>query len=223
MRTSIVHNVGVLSAHNQMRKQMQRLLIVILLSVTAVFADDRPPFKVGPASSYPGHQSLDKITIAAIPYVTEEQSRSAFGKVNPSKYGVVPVLVILQNDTGKTLRLALEAEYVDPGNRRIESTPANDILYVGVEVKRPRMPGTSPNPIPLPRRDKKGPLNTPEIETRAFAAKMLTDGSSAYGFFYFQTEHIPGSKLVLSGLKDAATGKDYFYFDVPFDVKADAK
>jgi hypothetical protein len=206
-----------------MRQQMPRLLIVILLSLTSAFADDKIPFKVGPASSYPGFQTLDKITIAAIPYLTDEQCRIAFGKVNPPKYGVVPVLVILQNDTGKTLRLDLQAEYVDIGNRRIDATPASDVPYIGVEVKRPRMPGTSPNPLPFPRGAKKGPLNTPEIETRAFAAKMLTDGSSAYGFFYFQTAHIPGSKIVLSGLKDAATGKDYFYFDVPLDAKADAR
>ncbi len=202
---------------------MHRLVPIILLSITAAFADDKIPFKVGPASSYPGYQTLDKITIAAIPYLTEEQCRTAFGKVNPPKYGVVPVLVILQNDTGKTLRLDLQAEYVDIGNRRIEATPASDIPYVGVEVKRPRMPGTSPNPLPFPRGAKKGPLNTPEIETRAFAAKMLTDGSTASGFFYFQTTHIPGSKIVLSGLKDAASGKDYFYFDVPLDAKPDAK
>jgi hypothetical protein len=189
----------------------------VLLSIAAVSADDKVPFKPGPASSYPNHQTLDKITIAAVPYVSDDQVRSAFGKVNPPKYGVEPILVILQNDTGRTLRLDLEAEFVDPGNRRIESTPASDVLYIGTEVKRPRMPGASP--IPLPSRNKKGPLNTPEIETRAFAAKMLTDGSSASGFFYFQTPHIPGSKLVLSGLKDAASGKDYFYFEVPLDDK----
>jgi hypothetical protein len=189
----------------------------VLLSIAAVSADDKVPFKPGPASSYPNHQTLDKITIAAVAYVSDDQVRSAFGKVNPPKYGVEPILVILQNDTGKTLRLDLEAEFVDPGNRRIESTPASDVLYIGTEVKRPRMPGASP--IPLPSRNKKGPLNTPEIETRAFAAKMLTDGSSASGFFYFQTPHIPGSKLVLSGLKDAASGKDYFYFEVPLDAK----
>jgi hypothetical protein len=189
----------------------------VLLSIAAVSADDKVPFKPGPASSYPNHQTLDKITIAAVAYVSDDQVRSAFGKVNPPKYGVEPILVILQNDTGKTLRLDLEAEFVDPGNRRIESTPASDVLYIGTEVKRPRMPGASP--IPLPSRNKKGPLNTPEIETRAFAAKMLTDASSASGFFYFQTPHIPGSKLVLSGLKDAASGKDYFYFEVPLDSK----
>jgi len=192
-------------------------MATVLLSIAAVSADDKTPFKPGSSKSYPNHQTLDKITIAAVPYISEEQARAAFGKVNPSKYGVEPVLVIFQNETGKTLRLDLEAEFVDPGNRRIESTPASDVLYIGTEVKRPRIPGTSP--IPLPSRNKKGPLNTPEIETRAFAAKMLPDGESASGFFYFQTPHIPGSKLVLSGIKDAASGKDYFYFEVPLDIK----
>jgi hypothetical protein len=191
--------------------------VAILLSITGLAADDKIPFKAGPASSYPNHQTLDKITIAAVPYISEEQVRSAFGKVNPPKYGVVPVLVVFQNDTGKTLRLDLQVEYVDVGNRRIEATPASDVVYIGTEVKRPRMPGT--DPIPLPHREKKGPLNTPEIETRAFAAKMLTDGSSASGFFYFQTPPIPGSKLVISGIKEAASGKDYFYYEVPLDAK----
>jgi hypothetical protein len=199
---------------------MSKLLPIVLLSIAVAFAEDKIPFKAGPASSYPGHQTLDKITIAAVPYLSDEQIRSAFGKVDPPRYGVIPILVVLQNDTGKTLRLDLQAEYVDPGNRRIEATPASDVLYIGTAVKRPRMPGTNPIPIPIPHGAKKGPLNTPEIETRAFAAKMLTDGSSAYGFFYFQTEPIPGSKLTLSGLKDAQTGKDYFYFDVPLDEKA---
>ncbi|MGH9559651.1 MAG: hypothetical protein ACRD30_10460 [Bryobacteraceae bacterium] len=172
-------------------------------------------FAPGPAVSYPGHQTLDKITIAAIPYISEDQIKSAFGKVNPNRYGVLPVLVILENGTGKALRLDLDAELVDPGNRHVQATPASDVLYIGEQVKRPKLPGTSPYPNPFPRKPKKGPLNTWEIEGRAFAPKMLPAGESAHGFFYFQTEYIPGSKLYITGLKDAATGKDYFYFEVP--------
>ncbi|HLW77561.1 MAG TPA: hypothetical protein VKS01_11265 [Bryobacteraceae bacterium] len=199
-----------------------RRVAIILLSIAALCAvawagDEKAPFKPGPAESYPTHQTLDNITIAAIPYVTEEQEKSAFGKAEPMKYGVVPVLVIFENHTGKTLRLDLETEYVDPGNHHVEATPASDVVYIGAQVKRPPMPGS--RPFPFPRGTKKGPLNTPEIETRAFAAKMVTDGSSAYGFFYFETEPIPGSKLYLTGIKDAQTGKDYFYFEVPLDTK----
>jgi len=199
---------------------MRRIAIILLsiaaLSVAVYAGDDKVPFKPGPAASYPTHQTLDKITIAAIPYVTEEQAKEAFGKVNPMKYGVLPVLVIFENNTGKTLRLELQAEYDDPGHRHIDATPASEVLYVGSSVKEPKLPGGS-RPIPLPHRDKKGPLNTPEITTRAFAAKMLPDGDSAFGFFYFQTEPVPGSKIVISGVKDAQSGKDYFFFEVPLD------
>ena len=199
-------------------KQLGLILLSIALGMTGARADDKVPFKPGPIESYPNHQTLDKITIAAVPFITDEQTKTAFGKLNPTKYGVVAVLVLLKNDTGKTLRLDLQTEYVDVGNRHIEATPASDIIYVGQVVKRPRMPGASP--IPLPSRNKPGPMNTPEITTRAFAAKMLLDGETASGFFYFQTQHIPGSKLYLNGIKDAATGKDFFYFEIPFEKPA---
>lgn len=160
---------------------------------------------------------MEKITIAAVPFVTEDQARVAFGKVNPYKYGVIPVLAILENGTGKTLRLELQAEYVGPDGKHVDATPASEVIYVGSNPQRPRMPGTSPNPLPLPQRQKKGPLNTWEIEGRAFTVRLLPPGESVHGFFYFQTEYRPGSKLYLTGIKDAASGKDYFYFEVPIE------
>ena len=194
---------------------------MVLLSIAVASADDKDkvPFKPSPASSYPAHQTLDKITIAAIPYITEDQQKEAFGKAQPTKHGVVPVLVVMQNDTGKTLRLDLQAEFVDPGGRHIEATPADDVIYIDSNVKKPRMPGTTPYPNPFPHKPKGGPLNTPEIESRAFAPKMLPAGESAFGFFYFQTTNIPGSKIYLTGIKDAQSGKDYFYFEVPFEAE----
>ena len=191
---------------------------MVLLSIAAAGSDDKDkPFKPSPASSYPNHQTLDKITIAAIPYVTEEQQKEAFGKAQPIKHGVLPALVVMQNNTGKTLRLDLQAEFEDPGGRHVEATPASDVIYIDGNVKRPRMPHTTPYPNPFPHKPKGGPLDTWQIEGRAFAPKMLPAGESAFGFFYFQTENIPGSKLYLTGIKDAQTGKDYFYFEVPFE------
>jgi hypothetical protein len=200
---------------------MRRVALIVLLSIAAASADDKDKarFTPGPASSFPNHQTMDKITIAAIPYVTEEQAKLAFGKVNPYQHGVVPVLVVMQNETGKALRLDLQAEYIDPGGKHIEATPAADVIYIDSNVKKPRMPGTAPYPNPFPRKPKGGPLNTWEIEGRAFAPKMLPAGESAFGFFYFQTQNIPGSKIYLTGIKDAASGKDYFYFEVPFEAE----
>lgn len=172
----------------------------------------------GAASSYAGHQTLDKITIAAVPFVSEEQVKSAFGKVDPNKYGILPVLVVLENGTGKAIRLDLKAEFVTADRQHREAMPPDDVVYVGTNVKRPRMVSVNPLPLPLPSRGgKKGPLNVWEITGRAFAPRLLPADESASGFFYFDAGHEPGARLYLTGIRDAASGKDFFYFEVPLE------
>jgi hypothetical protein len=46
---------------------------------------------------------------------------------------------------------------------------------------------------------------------------MLPPGESANGFFYFRTGHRNGSSFYLTGLEDAATGQDLFFFEIPID------
>jgi|SRR5665213_144407 len=199
---------------------MRRVALIVLLSIPAAMAVDKDKghFVPGPASSYAGHQTQEGITIAAVPYVTDDQAKSAFGKVNPYEYGILPVLVIVQNGSGKPLRMDLKVQFVDPDNHSLDAIPAEDVIYYPGIKKVPRL-GPNPLPIPLPRSKKKGPLNTPEIVNRALSVKLVPNGESVYGFFYFEAQHRPGSKLYLTGLSDASTGKEYFYFDLPLGGK----
>lgn len=193
---------------------MSRLIKCLILSLSIVAAqgaDKDAPFKPGPASSYEFKQTIEKLTVAAVPYESDEQARQAFGKLNPYEHGILPVLVVMQYDGDKVLRLdRMQVEYV-VGNNRIEATPAADVPY----TRAPKRPNVA-NPLPIPRRSSKNPLQKPEIEARAFAAKMLHPGESAYGFFYFQTGHRSNSMLYVTGIYEAATNKDLFYFEIPF-------
>jgi hypothetical protein len=47
--------------------------------------------------------------------------------------------------------------------------------------------------------------------------KLAPPGETVRGFFYFQSANEPGSRLYLTGIKDAASGKDYFYFEPPWE------
>lgn len=199
---------------------MRRVAVIVLLSIAVAAAADKDKdkarFAPGPASSYAVHQTLDQITLAAMPFLSDAETATAFDRVNPNRYGVLPVLVILENGTGKALRLNIKAEFVTADGKHIDATPPEDVQRVGLVPKAPRV-GAGPSPIPLPSRGKKGPLGIFEIEGYAFAAKLLPIGERAFGFFYFQAEHEPGSRLYLTGIKDAATGKDYFYYELPLD------
>lgn len=195
-----------------------RRAVIVLLSITAAALAADNKFSVDVASSYPGHQTQEKITIAAKPYNTDELAKTAFGKVKPHERGILPVLVVIQNDTGKTLSLNLKAEFVAADGEHAEAMPPDDVVrFQGVQ-KRPDMkPPIAP--IPLPRGKKKGPLNTPEIEGRAFVVKLIPPGEKANGFFYFQASDINGASLYLTGINDAASNQPYFYFEIPLDAK----
>lgn len=199
-----------------MRKPLAGLLPVLMFAAPG-FADkkDEVKFSPGPAASFATKQTNENVTIALKAYDTEELARTAFGKVNPYQYGILPILVVIQNDTNESLRLdRMQVKYTDYDGRGVESTPAADVPYAIEHPKRPSAPVSLPIPPEL-RKKHKNPLSGPEIQTRAFAARMLPPHESAYGFFYFQASYRPGASVYINGLKQASSGKDLFYFDIP--------
>jgi len=190
--------------------------LVLFIAVAVMFAD-KGKFSPGPASSYSAKQTNDNVTVAVSAFDTEELAHTAFGKLNPNQYGVLPVLVIIQNDTAQTVKLEhLEVEYTTVDGKHVEATPASDVQTLGGVDKPPGI-GPGSNPLPIPHRKHKGPLNVEEIDTRSFAAKILPPHESASGFFYFQIGHRPGSKFFLTGIKVASSAQEILFFDIPLD------
>ena len=177
-------------------------------------AEPETVFKPGRAVTFAAKQSQDKVTVAVKAYERDEELKSAFRKTPLAQYGVLPVLVVIDNDSGKAVRLKLRVEFVTGENRKIQPTPAADVPYLK-NAKAPNATGQSPIPIPLPK--KKNKLASWEVDGRAFAAKLVPAGESVSGFFYFQTGIWKGARIYVDGLSDAATGKDFFYFDIPLE------
>jgi hypothetical protein len=204
-----------------MTRVTKRLILPImaaLLCAALVAADKEDVFKADPASSYASKQTNEGVTIAAIAYDTEDMTKAPFGKVNPNKEGVLPVLIVIHNGTKESLALdRMRVEYVEPGGDHVDATPAEDLPYLS-GPSRPK-PSYGPLPTGLPRvGKKKGPLASAQIAVRAFAVKMLTPGEEASGFVYFQTGHRRGSRIYLTGMREARTGKEIFYFEIPLNA-----
>jgi len=196
-------------------KLLPLLLPTLMLAAPGADKKDEVKFSPGPAASYATKQTNENVTIALMAYDTEELAHIAFGKVNPYQYGILPILVVIQNDTNETLKLdRMKVKYTDYNGQDIESTPAAEVPYAVDHPKRPSAPVSLPIPPEL-RKKHKSPLSGPEIETRAFVARMLPPHESAYGFFYFQAHHRPGASVYINGIKQASSGKDLFYFDIP--------
>ena len=203
--------------------------LALLLSIAMALAPDKAPaadkdhpkFEIAPASSYPSHQTGDKVTIGASVFDSADKAHTAFGKLNPYQYGIVPILVVIQNDSGQTLRLDhMKVDYVASDGGHVDATPAEDVKY----LNGPNKPNVVTGPIPTrgPHVSRhKNPLNAWEIEGRAFSAKVIPPAQSAGGFFYFQSGHSPGARLYITGITQASTGRELLYFEFP--LKEDPK
>src|SRR5204863_8869794 len=126
-----------------------------------------------------------------------------------------PLLLVIQNEGNQTLSLdRLKLEYITPGRTHIDPTAARDVPYISGNIKQPKIEN-SPLPTGSPRVSrKKNPLAGGEIDVRAFSARMLPPGEQASGFFYFQTLNRLGSKVYLTGLREAPSEKELFYFEI---------
>lgn len=185
----------------------KRLILVTSIAAFATAADHER-FDPPAPEALPNHQAVSGVIAAASAFETDEQARPAFGKVNPYKYGALPVLVVIRNDSKAAISLdRMRAEYIGPDRQKIVDTPANQVHYL-TGVKQ-----SGATTIKQP----KGGLTEWEIEGRAFAARILPPGASASGFFYFQTGHRSGSNLVLTGLRNAQTGEELLYFELPLE------
>ncbi|HYP14545.1 MAG TPA: hypothetical protein VEQ63_11530 [Bryobacteraceae bacterium] len=190
--------------------------LVLTISVATAVNKEKAKFSPPELDTLITKDSHEGLTIGAVPYVGEELAKAAFGKVHPYEHGVLPVLLVIRNGGNSVVKLdTWKVEYIDRNKETVNETPATELPY----LQAPRRPSMSPSPIPgIPiGRGRKNPLGAEELQTRAFAAKILPPGESAHGFLYFRTRHHSGAKLYVNGLKSANTGKDLFYFEIPLD------
>jgi len=176
---------------------------------------DAPLFHAGRAVTYTAKLKQEKVTVAVKAFERDADLRAAFGKAPLEQYGVLPLLVVIDNDGPKAVNVRMHIEFITGDNQKIQPTPPNEVQY----LKPARVPSTmDPSvrpPIPLPK--KKNPLAAWEIEGRAFTARMVPAGDSVSGFFYFQTAIWKDARVVIDGISDAATGNPFIYFEIPLE------
>ena len=195
---------------------------VALSLAPAMFGGDTA---VRAASEYPTKQSQSGVTIAIEPYQSEAKVDEAFPKTNPPKYGILPVLLVMENAGDAPLDLKnLVVRYTPRGEEGIDAIPAGELALWNPKGHQPRdrpkyipsVPGIGNKP-----KVKKGPMAKPEVTDSGFEAPVLAPGDSAHGFFYFHVGDVDralsGATIYISGVHNMTTNQDLFYFELPLD------
>ena len=195
------------------------LAVAMLLCTAPLAAAD--VFQVKGADEYPARQKQGDFTVAVKPFQTDEEVEEAFGKAKPLKYGFLPVLVVIDNNSDHSLSLEqLMVRFITSDRDGLEPTSGEDLTYYQPSTRPKERPRYIPSVPGLGRpKLKKGPLAKPEITGREFKAPVIAPHTSASGFFYYdtgtQSDPIPGANIYISGIRNLNTGKELFYFEIP--------
>lgn len=184
-------------------------------TAAVALAADKNQFKPEALENYSNAQKADGLTLAADAYHDAGRAKLAFGgKAKPYDYGVLPIMLIIRNDSKRAVTLEnMRVEY-QADRARSAAIPPQEVPYLG-SGRRPRLDSTGPIPGKVSVRRRKNPLNATEIQDRAFAARMLPPGETATGFLYFQALYRENAILYITGMKDPSTGQDLFFVEVP--------
>lgn len=201
------------------------ILLVVLVLWTLPLAAGKEPVQVRPqpANTYAAHDSHEGVAIAAEPYDKPEKSKAVFGKHDPLKIGILPVFLVITNNTQDAVRLDdLQVQFISGDRRRAEAIPAMDVSLRLKGRRPPPQIDASRKPLPIPRLpQRRDPGAIPEIVDREFLLKMVPPGDTVGGFFFFplglERNPLSGARLYLPGITWARTGRPLLFFEISFD------
>jgi hypothetical protein len=177
-------------------------------------------FQARPAGEYAARQQQGGVTVAVKAYHSDTEQKEAFDKAQPYKYGFLPVLLVITNDTEHPLGLKdLKVRFIDARGEGLEPVSGEQLAYYNPKGHQPKeRPSYIPIPLGRPKA-RKGPLAKPEITQREFKAPVVPPKTTASGFFYYNTglksDPLQGTSMYISGIRDMSTGDELFYFEIP--------
>jgi hypothetical protein len=204
-----------------MNKRTVALLFAAASAVPLVWAaKDFSMPRVQPAFSYPAHDhhGNENVTVALDPYDTSEKANLFV--VHYRELGVLPVMLIVTNDSDQPLQLSdIKAQLVAGDGSKLDPATEDDLYR---RISHPKAAGAR-TPIPFPTSKVKGgvkPKELTEIQSAPFRARAVEPRTTQSGFLFFDVSEVAnpleGARFYLTGVKDAL-GNELMYFEIPLD------
>ena len=138
---------------------------------------------VKPAVEYESHQSLQKVVIGARPFDSEEEILSVFDSKKLFQKGIMPVLVVVENNNDFAIRLDGSDMYLSDGGVNLPSIPYPRVLLA---ITRKKKSTYSPHEDVL-LRDIRNKDMVADFERKSFGEKLIAPHSSDFGIVFFES------------------------------------
>jgi len=161
----------------------------------------------------------EKLAIAAEPYDTKE--KMALFRVDYISHGVMPIRLIVTNNSDHAIsRRDARILFITNQGDRIQAADPEDVerLMTRKEKEGAKIPL---GPIPLHTKAKASDKNIEQdFDTFEFQALVVEAHTTRAGFLFYDVSGLAhpleGALLNLHTIKDA-NGKEFFYFEIPFE------
>lgn len=217
------------------------LIRLILLVGVALLVCSPSPAQTSGASADPAkakasavpsmpHDEHDGLSISVDPYATAGRAKEKFGKANPVDIGVLPLEVIVRNDSDHPIRLNLATVQLEV---RLKNGGRQDIGWLTAEEVASAIahPSGSPNPsarrlppigVPLPTKDKKTEKLAEILRPLTLDSDVVAPKGMIHGFLYFNLNHdmslAPNASLYVPDAAIVPTNKALMFFEVPLST-----
>jgi hypothetical protein len=197
------------------------LLFATACSITAMGAKEFVKPIARSAATYPAHESHsdEGITAAIDPY--DMPDKAQIFSVDYREQGLLPIFVILTNDSDQPISLSgMKAQLITVNRAKIPPSDTDDVYR---RLAHPSSSAGPTIPFPIPRKKVKGAVPKKvmdEIQAAQFSAKAVEPHGTQSGFMFFDVEGIStplaGARFYLTGLQNAK-GNDLMYFEIPLE------
>lgn len=199
-------------------KRSVTIFAVLSLALGALTQEPDP-------ANWPARDSHEGLLVAADPYRDAARSKETFGKKHPVDFGILPLEVVIRNDTDKpilvnleTIRLLLQLG----GNERQQLEPMaledviERILYRhGPDASIPRRPLPSRKP-----KDKSKEYLELELrfQPHVFPMTLIPPKETVRGFFFFnmgrRMDRVDSARLYIPDVQFMHNKQPLFFFEV---------
>ncbi len=204
------------------------LIAAALLASASAIAQDKPattpPSSARAGDSMP-HDTHGGMTVSALPWTDSARAKNKFGKANPLPTGILPVEVLLRNDTGNPIQIGLETIQLDV---HLQGSRLQELDWLAPEEVARRIAHPGGDPVPKMRRfpigmraigDKKVSQLAALLQPLALDADVVPPNGTIHGFLFFDLNHdlslAAHSSLYLPDATVIPSKQPLIFFEVP--------
>jgi hypothetical protein len=207
------------------------LLAATFLACASAFAQanssagNAAPSAVHADESLP-HDRHGGMSVSAGPYTDPARAKDKFGKANPLAVGILPVEVVMRNETSEPIRINLSTIQLEvrPRGGRLQGVDWLTIEEVASAIAHPK--GTPapqarriPMGIPVPVRDTRAEKLGDVLRPLALDADIVPPMGTIHGFLFFDLGHdlslLANATLYVPDAVSMASNKPLIFFEVP--------